>query len=97
MPPPKYKTFKIPKGGIVIMEMKERGDKSVTLAGETSHHDGNLAVMADPSKGNKLVTTMAHDVATAEARIKHSAAVTTKGKAPTAMTRRTTNIQVHIE
>jgi hypothetical protein len=54
-------------------------------------------MMADPSKGNKLVTTTAHDVATTEARIKHSAAVTTKGKAPTAMTRRTTNIQVHIE
>jgi hypothetical protein len=74
------------------MEMRARGDEAVMLAAKTSHHDGKLAVMADPSKGNKLITMMARDAVATNTRLMHHAAVMTKGKAPTAMTRRTTKI-----
>jgi hypothetical protein len=33
------------------VETKARGDEAMTLATETSRHDGKLAVMADPGKG----------------------------------------------
>jgi hypothetical protein len=39
------------------METKARGDKAMTLATETSRHDGKLVEMGDPSKGNKLDMT----------------------------------------
>jgi tRNA A37 threonylcarbamoyltransferase TsaD len=74
------------------VETKARGDEVVTLAIETSCHDGKLAVMADPSKGNKLITTTACDVVAKKTRIVHPAAAATKGKDPAAMTRRTIKI-----
>jgi hypothetical protein len=76
------------------METKARGDEAMTLAAKTSRHDGKLVEMADPSKGSKLVTTTVYDAVVKNTRIKHPAAVTTKGKAPAAMTRRTEKIQV---
>jgi hypothetical protein len=58
----------------------------VTLAAETSRHDGKLAEMADPRKGHKIVTTTAHVAAAIKAWIADDpAATTTKGKAPTVM------------
>jgi hypothetical protein len=36
------------------VETKARGDEAVTLAIETSCHDGKLAMMADPGKGKNL-------------------------------------------
>jgi hypothetical protein len=57
------------------------------LAAETSHHDGKLAVMADPSKGNKLDMTTACNAAATNIKIVLHAATMTKGKAPTTMMR----------
>jgi hypothetical protein len=76
--------------------MKERRDEGVMLAAETSHHDGKLAVMADPGKGNKLDMTMACNTMATMTKIMRHAVAMTKGKAPTAMTR-TKKIRLHIE
>jgi hypothetical protein len=78
------------------METKARGYEAVTLAVETSRHGGKLAEMADPSKGNRIVMTMAHDAAATKARIEDPAATTTtRGKDSATMIKRTTRIQVH--
>jgi hypothetical protein len=78
------------------VETKARGDEAVTLAAETSRHDGKLAVMADPGKGNKVDMTTACNAIAAKTKIVHHAAAMTKGKAPTAMMG-TKKIQLHIE
>jgi hypothetical protein len=78
------------------VEMKARGDKAVTLAADMSRHDGKLAMMEDPGKGNKLDMTMRCNTIATKTKIVHHAAAMTKGKAPTAMTR-TKKIQLHIE
>jgi hypothetical protein len=75
---------------------KATEEEAMTLAAETSRHGGKLAGMVDPSEGNKIVTTMVHDAVATKVRIMDPAIMTTKGKAPVAMTRRTTKIQVHI-
>jgi hypothetical protein len=69
-------------------------DKAMTLAAEMSQHGGKLAEMANPSKGNKIIMTMACITVVAKARITNPAATMTKGKAPAAMTTRT---QVRID
>jgi hypothetical protein len=71
---------------------KETKDEVVTLATEMSRHGERLVGMADPSKGNKIVMMMARDAAARKVRIMDPAAMMTKGKAPAAMTRRTTKI-----
>jgi hypothetical protein len=69
------------------------GDKAVTLGAETSHHDGKLVEMADPSRGNQLdMMTTLTAVATRISIALPTAAVI-KGKAPTAMM----IIQLHVE
>jgi hypothetical protein len=69
------------------------GDEAVTMAAETSHHDGKLVEMADPSRENQLDMTMALTTAATRISIALLAATMTKGKAPTAMM----IIQLHVE
>jgi hypothetical protein len=71
---------------------KATKDEAVTLATETSRHGERLVGMADPSKGNKIVMMMACDAVARKVRIADPADTMTKGKAPAAMTRRTTKI-----
>jgi hypothetical protein len=78
------------------VETKARGDEAVTLATETSRHDGKLAVMADPGKGNKLDMMTACNAAATKIKIVLHIAAMTKGKAPAAMMR-TRKIQLHVE
>jgi hypothetical protein len=93
MPPPKYKTFKIPQGGISYVITMANGDEAVTLATETSLHDDKLVEIADPSKGNSLSMTTARTAAATRISIALPTTVMTKGKAPATMTM----IQLHIE
>jgi hypothetical protein len=83
MPPPKYKIFEIPHGGIVIRGNKGKRGQSH----DDGRHDGKLAMMADPSKGNKLDMMTVRSAAATKIKIVLHTAVRTKGKAPTAMTR----------
>jgi hypothetical protein len=69
------------------------GDGVVTLAVETSRHDGKPVEMADPSKGNNLAITTACTAVATRISIALYAAARTKGKAPAAMTM----IQLHEE
>jgi hypothetical protein len=69
------------------------GDEPVTLAAETSHHDGRLVEMVDPSRGNKLAMMTAHTAETTRISIALPTAAMTKGKAPATMT----IIQLHVE
>jgi hypothetical protein len=78
------------------VERKARGDKAVKLAVETSRHDEKLVEMADPSKENKIDTTIAHTAAATRISIALPTATMTKGKAPATMTR-TRKIQLHDE
>jgi hypothetical protein len=78
------------------VETKAREDEAMTLAVEMSRHDGKLAVMADPGKGNKLDMITTRNAAATKTKIFHHAAVMTNGKAPAAMTR-TRKIQLHVE
>jgi hypothetical protein len=55
------------------------------LAAETSRHDGRLAEMADPSRGNQLDMTTALTTVVTWISIALPAAAMTKGKAPAAM------------
>jgi hypothetical protein len=59
MPPPKYKTFKIPRGELSYVTTMASGEGVVTLARETSRHDEKPVEMAGPSIGNHLAMTMA--------------------------------------
>jgi hypothetical protein len=68
----------------------------MTLAIETSRHNGKLVVMANPSRGNKLDTTTAHSASATKIKTVLHAAAMTKGKAPAAMMR-TKKIQLHVE
>jgi 3-dehydroquinate dehydratase len=77
------------------MATKANGDEVMTLATETSLHDGKLVEMVDPSKGNKL-DMMTHTAATTRISIALPTATMTKGKAPTAVII-TRKIQLHIE
>jgi hypothetical protein len=70
---------------------KAGGDEAVTLAAETSRHGGKLAVMAGPSKGNKIDMTTTHNAAVTKTKIVHHA-----GKAPATMTR-IRKIKLHVE
>jgi hypothetical protein len=94
MPPPKYKTFEIPQGGIVIRGIKGKRGQSRDVG--ASRHDRKLAMMADPGKGNKLEMTTMCKAAARKKKIIHHATTMTKGRAPTAMMR-TRKIQLHIE
>jgi hypothetical protein len=76
--------------------MKANRDEAVTLAAETSHHGGKLVEMADPSKGNKLDMMTACTTTAIKINIAPTAALMTKGKAPTTMMR-TKKIQLHVE
>jgi hypothetical protein len=78
------------------VEMKARRDEGVMLAAETSRHDGKLAVMVGPGKGNKLDMTTARNTMATMTKIMRHAPAMTKGKAPAAMTR-TKKIRLHIE
>jgi hypothetical protein len=78
------------------VKTKARGDESMMLAAEMSHHDGKLAVMADPGKGNKLDMMTARNAAATKTKIVQHTAAMTKGKAPASMTR-TRKIQLHVE
>jgi hypothetical protein len=78
------------------VETKASGYEAVTLAAETSRHDGKLVRMADPSKGNKLDMTMAHIATATRINIALPATMMTKGKAPAAMTR-TRKMQLHVK
>jgi hypothetical protein len=86
MLPLKYKTFEIPQGGIIIRDNDASGERFVTLAEETSHHDVKPVGMADPNIGNHLAMTMTCTVAAIRISIALHAATMTKGKAPAAMT-----------
>jgi hypothetical protein len=61
---------------LAYVAMKARGDKVMTLAVETSHHRGMLAVMADSSKGNNLDMTVCNIAATMIKIVLHAAAMT---------------------
>jgi hypothetical protein len=65
--------------------MMARGDEVVTLDAETIRHNGKPVDMADPRKGNNLAMTTARIAAATKISIALSAAMMTKGKAPTAM------------
>jgi hypothetical protein len=67
------------------VETKARGDEAVTLAVETSRHDGKLVVMVDPSKGNRLGMTTARTAAATNIKIALHSTMMTKGKAPEAI------------
>jgi hypothetical protein len=54
-------------------------DEAVTLAVETSSHDGRLFEMVDPSRGNKLAMMTACTVAATRISIALPAATMTKG------------------
>jgi hypothetical protein len=82
------------KEELSYVEMRARGDEAVSSAIETSRHNGKLAIVVDPSKGNKLDMTTAHSTAVTKIKDVLHAAVMTKGKAPAAMTR-TRKIQLH--
>jgi hypothetical protein len=75
------------KEELSYVETKARGDEAVTLAAEMSRHDGKLAVMVDPGKGNKLDMMMACNTVAKKTKIVHHAAAMTKGKAPATMMR----------
>jgi hypothetical protein len=96
MPPPKYKTFEIPQGGIVILGNKGKRGQIHDVGCRDDRHGGTLAVMADPSKGNKLNMKIVRNAVVTKTKIMHHAAAMTKGKAPIAMTR-TIKIQLHVE
>jgi hypothetical protein len=93
MPPPKYKTFEIPHGGIVICDNDGKRDGAMTMATETSRHDKKTVEMVDPSKGNNLAMTTACTAAVTRISIDLHVIAMTKGKAPAAMTM----IQLHEE
>jgi hypothetical protein len=78
------------------LETRARGDEAVTLVVEMSRHNGKLAVMADPDRGNKLDIKIACNAVATKTKIVHHAAVMTRGRAPAAMMR-TRKIQLHIE
>jgi hypothetical protein len=69
------------------------GDEAMTLAAETSRHDGKLVEMADPSRGNQLGMMTALTAAVTRISIALPAVMMIKGKAPAAMT----IIQLHEE
>jgi hypothetical protein len=78
------------------VETKARGDEAVTFAVETSHHDGKLVGMVDPSKGNMLDMTTVRTTSVTNIKITLHATAMAKGKALAAMTR-TRKIQLHVE
>jgi hypothetical protein len=69
------------------------GEGVMTLATETSRHDGKPVEMADPGKGNNLAMRTTCTAGATKISITLHAAVMTKGKAPAAMTM----IQLHEE
>jgi hypothetical protein len=73
--------------------MMANRDKAMTLAAETSRHDGKLVEMADPSIGNQLNMTMTLTTAATRINIARPTAMMTKGKAPATMM----IIQLHVE
>jgi hypothetical protein len=77
------------------VETNAGGDEALTLAAETSRHDGKLVEMADPDKGNKIAMTTVCNAALT--RIAHHAAAITKSEAPAAMMTRTKKIQLHVK
>jgi hypothetical protein len=85
MPPPKYKTFEIPQGGMSYTTMMASGEGVVTLATEMSRHDEKPVEMAGPSIGNNLSMTTTRTAAATRISIALHAAAMTKGKAPAAM------------
>jgi hypothetical protein len=82
------------KKELSYVEIRARGDEAVLSAIETSHHGGKLAMVVDPSKGNKLDMTMARSAAATKIKDVLHAAAMTKGKAPATMMR-TRKIQLH--
>jgi hypothetical protein len=85
MPPPKYKTFEVQKGGIVIRDNDGKRGRSRDAGGKAIHHDGKPAETADPSEGNDLAMTMARTAAATKISIAPLATTMTKGKVPAAM------------
>jgi hypothetical protein len=84
--------------GVILIKLSyvittANGDEAVMLAVETSCHDGRLAKMADPSRGNQLDMTTTLTATATRISIALTAAATTKGKAPATMT----IIQLHVE
>jgi hypothetical protein len=84
MPPPKYKTFEVPREGSSYATMMASEGEAVTPDAETIRHDGKPAEMADPREGTDLAMTTAHTVTVTS--IAPLAATMTKGRAPAAIT-----------
>jgi hypothetical protein len=93
MPPPKIRHSRSLMEELSYVITTANRDEAVTLVAETSHHDGRLVEMADPSRGNKFAMTTTRTAAATRISITIPVAAMTKGKAPAAMT----IIQLHVE